>query len=113
MSTHLLILIICQLAISLMCRCCHLHFVGEPPSSVGNLEVVRNDTKVVVLWEEPIVTNGGITSYTVEITLLGSNGKLKTSVNSTNVSGTSKDCSLCNCIHNADCLFCASSCAGL
>lgn len=68
-----------------------LHRVGEPPSSVGKLEVVREDTKFFISWEEPVVTNGGITDYTVNFTVLGSAGNLLSSVNHTvNVSNTSR-----------------------
>ena len=71
-------------------HCSLLPFIGEPPSSIGNLTVITENCKLFVMWEEPIVSNGGITGYIIEITSLGDTGKLKTSVNYTNVSDTSK-----------------------
>lgn len=69
------------------CHHCYLlPLIGEPPSSIGNLEVITENCKLFVMWEEPIVSNGGITGYTIEITSLGDTGELKTSVNYTNVS---------------------------
>ena len=72
-----------------MYHCCYFHLLGEPPSSIGNLEVVREVCKFYVTWEEPIVSNGDIMGYTVEITLLASTGEHKIE-NDTNVSGTSR-----------------------
>ena len=73
------------------CHHCYLlPLIGEPPSSIGNLEVITENCKLCVMWEEPIVSNGGITGYTIEITSLGDTGELETSVNYTNVSDTSK-----------------------
>lgn len=73
------------------CHHCYLlPLIGEPPSSVGNVEVIIENCKLCVMWEEPIVSNGGITGYTIEITSLGDTGELKTSDNETNVSDTTK-----------------------
>lgn len=75
-----------------MYHCYHLHLIGEPPSSIVNLDVIREVCEFCVTWDEPLVSNGDITGYTIDIALLAGTGEQKISVNYTNVSHT--NCSL-------------------